>query len=906
MALSNIAQASNAANDAKDGEIDANYDEFNGYTGSLCTNDPYDADDKEADAIYETISSKMDERRRDRREALLKKRLDDYRQHNPDIHQQFVDLKKDLGKVPQDDWLAIPEVSDWKNRSKRNPHYDKFTPVPDSVLLKAISDQETTTKIDPRLDNTSTKKRTDIDFKIPGGFSKANVASGFSSVASNMDGYQSSLSGIKSEVSKNKLLDIRLNEISDSVTGQSVVDPKGYLTSLQSAVPQYSGSIDDVKKARMLLKSVIDTNPKHAPGWIASARVEEVTGKLQQAQTLIMKGCEMCPKSEDIWLEAIRLIDGKISGGNEQKKKVCAMGVAQIPQSVKIWCKAVELEEELKRKRIVIRKALEHVPNSVKLWKVAVDLEDPEDAKILLQKAVECCPMSVDLWLALSKLESYDNARRTLNRAREKIPTDRSIWITAAKLEESNNNSNLIEKIIQRAFQSLQVNNVDIKREEWMNEAVVADSGGFIRTAATIIDSCFKLGITHKEIVSTGIKDIQFFKSKNALRSARHIYGLILAEYPRKASIYLNLANFDKENGFREEYENTLYKAVLNCPKAEIFWLMLAKSRYEKKNIEDARKILNQAFVSIPNSEEIWLAAAKLELEAQDTNKAKQLLLEAQSHAATPRIFMKSAHLERCLSNCETALQLLNRSIERWPEFAKFFMMKGQILESLDQVDKARYTYNSGLKSCPQSVYLWILLSSLEFKSDHVDRARSILERARLKIPQNDILWVESIMLEVKCQQEVFARHLTNKALQVCPKSGRIWMLSYQLAEKNQQNQILVNALANCEQDVYAILGVALHFQSQYKFKKCREWLDKALKADSDCGDVWCAYYALLAQNPKVFQASDLKTLVKQFNATNPLHGDLWCRYTKDISNWQAKRQEILELASRDKRFIMN
>jgi len=34
--------------------------------------------------------------------------------------------------------------------------------------------------------------------------------------------------------------------------------------------------IGDIKKARLLLKSVINTNPKHAPGWIAAARLEEL------------------------------------------------------------------------------------------------------------------------------------------------------------------------------------------------------------------------------------------------------------------------------------------------------------------------------------------------------------------------------------------------------------------------------------------------------------------------------------------------------------------------------------------------------------------------------------------------------------------------------------------------------
>ena len=126
-------------------------------------------------------------------------------------------------------------------------------------------------------------------------------------------------------------MDIKLNQVSDSVAGQTVVDPKGYLTDLQSMLPSYAGiapwlliaelglanvlhyicttsfvnqfydvfyksnpgDINDVKKARLLLKSVRETNPKHPPAWIASARLEEVVGKLQAARNLIMKAVEV-------------------------------------------------------------------------------------------------------------------------------------------------------------------------------------------------------------------------------------------------------------------------------------------------------------------------------------------------------------------------------------------------------------------------------------------------------------------------------------------------------------------------------------------------------------------------------------------------------------------------------------
>lgn len=38
-------------------------------------------------------------------------------------------------------------------------------------------------------------------------------------------------------------MDIKLNQVSDSVSGQTVVDPKYYLTDLQSMIPNYGGDI---------------------------------------------------------------------------------------------------------------------------------------------------------------------------------------------------------------------------------------------------------------------------------------------------------------------------------------------------------------------------------------------------------------------------------------------------------------------------------------------------------------------------------------------------------------------------------------------------------------------------------------------------------------------------------------
>ena len=57
----------------------------------------------------------------------------------------------------------------------------------------------------------------------------------------------------------------------------------------------------------MLFDSLVKSNPKHAPGWIAAACLEEHAGRIVAARKTIRQGCEQCPKSEDVWLEAARL-----------------------------------------------------------------------------------------------------------------------------------------------------------------------------------------------------------------------------------------------------------------------------------------------------------------------------------------------------------------------------------------------------------------------------------------------------------------------------------------------------------------------------------------------------------------------------------------------------------------------
>ncbi|KAF0540930.1 Pre-mRNA-processing factor 6 [Gigaspora margarita] len=174
----------------------------------------------------------------------------------------------------------------------------------------------------------------------------------------------------------------------------------------------------DIKKSASFIEFCDFDKSKTRTGWIASARLEEVAGKLSEARTIIAKGCEECSKkNEDVLLEAARL------NNPESARTILANTVQHLPQSVKIWLHAVNLETDMKGQKQVLRRA----------------------------QVTELVPLSVDLWLALARLETYENAKKVLNCARTCDPTSHEVWIAAARLEEQQGNEKMIDKIINHA-----------------------------------------------------------------------------------------------------------------------------------------------------------------------------------------------------------------------------------------------------------------------------------------------------------------------------------------------------------------------------------------------------------------------------------------------------------------------
>jgi pre-mRNA-processing factor 6 len=842
----------------------------------------YDRDDDEADRIYQDVDEKMERRRKARRlvslpfplpypaqphstfppfylketrglyphphaqitditppsyrEARERQEQEEYDRNNPKIAQQFADLKRSLATVSDEDWANIPEVGDLTGKNRRNKQNlkQRFYAVPDSVIAGA---------------------------RDQGGFETSVQDDGMNGGSDNKDGTMTNFADIGA--ARDKVLKVRLDQAAQGDTANaasgtsSTIDPKGYLTSLAtSEIQSMQVEVGDIKRARALLESVIKTNPKHAPGWIAIARIEELDGKIVTARKLMAQGCEECPKSEDAWLENMRLNE------NYNAKVIAANAIKNNNTSVRLWLEAMRLESDPKAKKRVLRQALDHVPKSVTIWKEAVNLEeDPDDARLMLAKATEIIPLSVELWLALARLETPENAQAVLNKARKNIPTSSEIWIAAARLQEQIGQANKVN-VMNRAIKSLVREKAMPKREEWITEAEKCEDEGAVLTCGSIIRETLGWSLDEdddrKEIWKD---DAKASISRGKYETARAIYAYALRVFPTSRTLWLAAADLERSHGSKEALWQLLEKAVEACPQSEVLWLQLAREKWHEGQIDDARRVLGRAFNQNPNNEDIWLAAVKLEADAQQVDQARQLLSTARQEAPTERVWYKSAAYERQLGNIDVALDLVLQGLEsrvvdkketRFPRSPKLWMMKGQIYEDKGMVPQAREAYASGTRACPKSVPLWLLAARLEQKAGITIKARSVLDRGRLQNPKNPELWAESVKIELNATPPNLAqaKNQMSKALQECPKSGLLWSENiWHLIPRAQRKNQALEAIKAVDSDAVLFVTIARLFWGERSLEKAIRWFEKAIVVDSDLGDAWGWYLKFLVMH---------------------------------------------------------
>ena len=67
------------------------------------------------------------------------------------FEQNLLTPKNAIFQVSEDEWLSIPEVGDARNKAKRNPRTERYTPVSDSLLAAAAGYGNNSTTLDARV-----------------------------------------------------------------------------------------------------------------------------------------------------------------------------------------------------------------------------------------------------------------------------------------------------------------------------------------------------------------------------------------------------------------------------------------------------------------------------------------------------------------------------------------------------------------------------------------------------------------------------------------------------------------------------------------------------------------------------------------------------------------------------------
>jgi pre-mRNA-processing factor 6 len=894
----------------EDDEEDERFQDPDNEVG-LFANGLYDKDDDEADRIYQEVDEKMEKRRRARRlvhtfqfstfllslealglsdkseqntdlnssrEAREKREREEYEAKNPKISQQFADAKRALSTITEEEWANLPEVGDLTGRNKRarlNRMQNRFYAVPDSVLAGARDAGAMDTSIDAS-------------------------EGGQNGSADSADGTMTNFAQIGK--AREKQLSLRLEQAEKSgietVSGTSTsIDPKGYLTSLGKAEISASElNIGDIARTRSLLESVTNSNPTHPPGWISAARLEQVAGKIVAARTLIMRGCKNCPKSEDVWLEAIHL---HMEGNNHNSKIIAADAIKSLPKSVKLWIAAMELESDPRAKKKVLRQALDNNTRSVALWKAASNLEeDPKDAMLILAKATECVPLSVELWLAYARLCNEKDAANVLNQARRAIPTSHEIWIAATRLQEQQGKADMARQVMKRGIKALAKESAMLKREEWLQEAEKVEAEGAVVTCQAIIENTLGWGLDEdddrKDIWMGDAKDST---NRGRYHTARAIYAYTLRTFVNKTSVWKAAADLERTYGDKQSLLEILEKAVEAVPKSDDLWLQLARENWQSGDIDQARRVLAKAFQQ-SESENIWLAAVKLEADGGFMQQAELLLEQARTSSGTDRVWIKSVAFARQNGKEDEALDLVNEALQKYPANAKLWMIKGQLYEGKGMIPKAREAFNTGTRVCPKSVPLWLLAARLEEKSGILVKARSILDRGRLANPKDDELWTESVRLERRADNIPAAQSLMAQALQILPKSGLLWSEKIMHLENRKQRKArALEAIRLVENDKFLFVAVARIFWAERKLDKAVSWFEKAVLLDADYGDTWAWYMRFLNQHGTDEKKAEV---VRQCGLAEPKHGEVWQRVAKDPKNAGKKVDEILAIVVKE------
>ncbi|OWB63801.1 hypothetical protein B5S29_g4811 [[Candida] boidinii] len=934
-----------------------------------------DQEDDEADRIYDLIEERM--RQRKIKRDSKKRKYDDIGGEDDDkekddgkikaenitvqesiknISENFKDLKENLKNIDEDQWMNLPQATDLTRKNKRTrqllQNEQRYYAVPDSV----------------RIGGGSTSTSTE---------SGSETGTGNSSSTGNSNSNLLNFEMISS--AKDKLLEMRLDNgkfgLNNTMTNNNSVNPEEYLANLENNesinnfvssninqdnnsentngddddvssnnnIEKFTDNIGDVRKTRIALTNMRKTEPSKPSVWISSARLEESVKNYQRARILIQEGCNHCRRSEEIWLENIRLNinDNKLS------KAIVSEAIKFNNKSYKLWLKAIELENENFSKKRLLKKSLEFLPKNLKLWLKLCEIEEDKEFKIkVLNKAIELVPdHSIELINALIKIETFENSKKILNDIRNKVkPSEKYlVYLIGSKLEEKNTQNEIkINKMIKKIILN------DFKKNDdkylWLRESVISENEGYNITCRSIILSLIaNIDDSEDSWVDQWVVDAENAFNNGNFEVARSIYIGITEKLPNNFKLWKIFIEFEKNlinskidgsenfsgddnNNNNNKYEQLflVYDLAINCiPQEEVIWLMYSKDKWKLENdIKRSKLILDQGLKEMNyQSEDIWFAKIKLELIGNDNidkfNQCNLIIEEAKIklNQYSERLIFKQVNILRYLKRYQECIELIEIEIEmnlssnnNKNYYYKYYLQLISIYEEdLKDYEKLKEIYLKSTKLFPKIEIFWILYSKFEeIKNKFIIRSRSILDQSLNINFNNDKLWEERILLEIRNNNFNQGIKLLEKSLKIIPNSARLLRIKVNYIGKtlSQKKNLFVQCLNLSNDNPIVILSIANNLIKFGKFTRAKNFYQKCIEIDKDYGDCYIYYYKYLTSGNGNNQGNDnendkeIKEFEKQFNKNEPHHGDEWCYYLKKIDNLDKSPLQILKEAS--------
>merc|ERR1719353_473058 len=548
------------------------------------------------------------------------------------------------------------------------------------------------------------------------------------------------------------VLAVKLDRIMDSVSGQTVMDPKGYLTDLNALSVQSDTDVSDIKKARTLLKSVTQSNPKHGPGWIAAARLEEVAGKTQDAHEVLNEARTHVPTASQIWVTAAQLEETQ---GNEKmvdlilSRALDSLSANGVTADRDAWIKHAEEAE----KNGYIKTC-----NGIIKATVRVGLED-SDAKLFKQTIMSDAEAS----LARGAVET---ARAVYTHALGILKAKKGLWLRLAELEMKHGTPQSLDDVLSRAVSFCP--NAEIL---WLMAAKQKWIHGDVSAARQILAEAF----THsKDSEAIHLAAIKLENENNEIQRARLLLmrSRMQCDTPK---IWMQSVQLEREQGEYETAIKLCNEAILkhggSHPK---LWMILGQSYEEIQppQLDDAAKAFDKGIQNNPRNVYLWLCASQCARKAGKLTKARAILEKARVQLPSNEfLWLGGVDVETAASNEKVATHLMSRALQECPNSGVLWSRAIELEPKASQNAKSV----DALKKCENDTYVIVAVAKLFWKDMKTAKARKWFNRAVSLNHSLGDAWGAYLAFELACGSVHEQRDLIQRFAETQPNQGITW-----------------------------------------------------------------------------------------------------------------------------------